>query len=559
MLAKEHEDFWKARYAEWHADKGAQARFTERMAKREAVRPEILSLLEAFLNGACTFADFQKEFDRRTRKEWEAYGVAGPSGAMVFNKWAKHVPDLDELASVVRQVLRVPENETVASLKLANMREYLLIETQDNALSKGEVALARVSTIVSAIWMIQDSQQWPGMYTSGPNVLNGHGFVWPSSKTDPAFYLAFRAVVLELCQLLDASPDAIGFMLYWLDAEKDRGHIRPEKPVVASDSSAPRIWLIGAETRARKWPEWQKQRVATIGWSGLGDLSKYKNQAEIAAAMLTMFPSKEKPMNNSLACYEFAHVMKPGDHVFVKSGRSEIVGYGVVSGEYRFEPSSDDHAHVRSVEWKREGRWKPRERQFSMKTLTEISRYPQLVTDICRALQVTLSEDTDEDFKSSIGSIITVSRYSIEHACEDLFMSEEDIEEALGILKRKKSIVLQGPPGVGKTFVAERLAYLLLEEKDPEQVTRVQFHQSYGYEDFVRGFRPTGSGGFELRDGPFLRFADKALEDQDSPYVMVIDEINRGNLSRIFGELLTLIEADKRSKDWGLELAYSKP
>jgi 5-methylcytosine-specific restriction endonuclease McrBC GTP-binding regulatory subunit McrB len=103
------------------------------------------------------------------------------------------------------------------------------------------------------------------------------------------------------------------------------------------------------------------------------------------------------------------------------------------------------------------------------------------------------------------------------------------------------------------------LAYLLAGAKAPEQIRRVQFHQSYAYEDFIQGFRPQEGAGFVRQDGPFLRFCAEALQDPNTPYVLLIDEINRGNVSKILGELMLLIEADKRSPEWALELAYSRP
>ncbi|MGR9230035.1 MrcB family domain-containing protein [Rhizobium leguminosarum] len=147
--------------------------------------------------------------------------------------------------------------------------------------------------------------------------------------------------------------------------------------------------------------------------------------------------------------------------------------------------------------------------------------------------------------------------YSIDDAVADLFVSREHVEKTIGIWRRKMNLILQGAPGVGKSYLAKRLSYALIGARDDELIESVQFHQSYSYEDFIRGFRPDGNGGFELHDGIFLRFIRSAETKPASPHVMIIDEINRGNLSKIFGELMLLIEADKRSPEWATRLAYT--
>ena len=138
------------------------------------------------------------------------------------------------------------------------------------------------------------------------------------------------------------------------------------------------------------------------------------------------------------------------------------------------------------------------------------------------------------------------------------FISEEKFNEVVELLFRKKNIILQGAPGVGKTFLARKVAYQLIGQMKDENIETVQFHQSYSYEDFMQGIRPTTSGEFKVRNGIFYNFCERAKENAEETYVFIIDEINRGNLSKVFGELMMLIESDKRSPRYALKLTYSE-
>ena len=149
--------------------------------------------------------------------------------------------------------------------------------------------------------------------------------------------------------------------------------------------------------------------------------------------------------------------------------------------------------------------------------------------------------------------------YTLDSIIEDgCFVSRDKLGQALERLEKKRNLILQGPPGTGKTWLAKRLAYALIERKSDEHVRPVQFHANMSYEDFVRGYRPSAESRLELVDGPFLRLIEDARNDTDNTYVMVIEEINRGNPAQIFGEMLTLLEADKRNASEALSLAYPK-
>lgn len=145
--------------------------------------------------------------------------------------------------------------------------------------------------------------------------------------------------------------------------------------------------------------------------------------------------------------------------------------------------------------------------------------------------------------------------YSKENFLNEAYIDEKEYNTLVNLIRRKKNVLLQGAPGVGKTFIAKRLAYSMMGEKDTSRIKCIQFHQSYSYEDFIEGYRPTEKS-FKLENGVFYDFCKLAENNPENEYFFIIDEINRGNLSKIFGELLMLIENDKRGEK--LNLAYSK-
>lgn len=148
---------------------------------------------------------------------------------------------------------------------------------------------------------------------------------------------------------------------------------------------------------------------------------------------------------------------------------------------------------------------------------------------------------------------VPYEKYEKQDFLNEVYMDGERFDALVSLLKNKKNLILQGAPGVGKTFAARRIAYAMMGEKDDSRIQFVQFHQSYSYEDFMLGYKPDGDG-FVLREGVFYRFCNRAREDKDRPYFFLIDEINRGNMSKIFGELLMLAEKDYRGME--ITLAY---
>ncbi|MDH4867557.1 AAA family ATPase [Alcaligenes nematophilus] len=168
-----------------------------------------------------------------------------------------------------------------------------------------------------------------------------------------------------------------------------------------------------------------------------------------------------------------------------------------------------------------------------------------------------VEQETEGEVREAFQVAAPIVPYSVEDILKDgCFLERAEIDRLLDRLRTKKNLILQGPPGTGKTWLAKRLAFALMGEKDDAKVRAVQFHPNLSYEDFVRGWRPTGEGKLSLADGVFMEAIKAASKDPSSKFVVVIEEINRGNPAQIFGELLTLLEASKRTPNEALELCY---
>ncbi|WP_233195707.1 AAA family ATPase [Corynebacterium sp. 13CS0277] len=245
-----------------------------------------------------------------------------------------------------------------------------------------------------------------------------------------------------------------------------------------------------------------------------------------------------------LALWQFHHVMNVGDVIFAKKGTKTLIGWGVVTSDATYDSTVDDFRYRRTITWHRlDQEQTSTEYHFPQKTLTLISDDSKV--QICKELTRCECEPTPDSNLTTAEDSSSTS-YNPEAFLNEVYVDEDFYTKVSGLLRRKKNIILAGPPGVGKTFTARRLAWAMMESQDPKRIKMVQFHQSYSYEDFVMGYRPTPDGGFRLQKGPFVHFCETARKDTDRDFFLLIDEINRGNISKIFGELLLLIEADKR-------------
>lgn len=306
-------------------------------------------------------------------------------------------------------------------------------------------------------------------------------------------------------------------------------------------------WIYSPGDNACMWDEFYDAEIMAIGWGEIGDLTAFATKDAMKQKMKECIDPTLSYKNAAHATWQFVNDMKPGDIVFVKKGMHRIVGRGIVTSGYLFDASrNDEYKNIRQINWTNKGEWE-HPGQAVMKTLTDITSY----TDYVEKLNALFEDDADEEIEEVE---IQYPAYTAEDFLNEVYMSRTDYQTLVSLLKNKKNIILQGAPGVGKTFAAKRLAYSMMEVKDSSRVMMVQFHQSYSYEDFIMGFRPAATG-FELKKGPFYSFCKKAEMDSENDYFFIIDEINRGNLSKIFGELFMLIENDKRGVS--LQLLYS--
>lgn len=316
---------------------------------------------------------------------------------------------------------------------------------------------------------------------------------------------------------------------------------------VDSNIKETNYWIYSPGDNASMWDEFYKSGIMGIGWDDVTDLKGFSSKEEIKDYMKKVYDPSYSYKNNAHCLWQFANEIKVGDVIFVKKGIHKIIGKGIVTSDYIYDTSRSTYKHIRKVDWQNKGEWE-HPGQAVMKTLTNISAYP----DYVQKLLALFAEDTSEEVSEQ--KEIKYPLYSKDDFLNEVYMDEDTYNTLTELLEAKYNVILQGAPGVGKTFAAKRLAYSIMGQKDTSRVAMVQFHQSYSYEDFIQGYRPS-KDGFELENGTFYKFCKEAEEDNERPYFFIIDEINRGNLSKILGELMMLIEKDKRGEK--IKLLYS--
>jgi hypothetical protein len=349
--------------------------------------------------------------------------------------------------------------------------------------------------------------------------------------SDPELLRLHRETLTPNCyQGVDANLIVQNFLYVTL-----QGNLGIEKAAAPADAT---WWMYAPGQGARFWESYADEGIMGLGWSELGCLDDYPDKEAIADRLRELKDEPEGSFkNDALACWAFAHVMKPGDIVIPKRGAREYLGYGIVESGYRYEPDRGEQPNVRNVRWVKRGSWMETQQPIVTKTLTDVTKYPEYIEHLRKLI---IDESPFIDTPSA------------------------------GAASRPRNYILYGPPGTGKTWSTSKIALALVEDRGFESyadesrdeirrrygalveeglVEFVTFHQSYSYEEFIEGIRPAAVEGgisYDVEPGIFKKLCDKARARPDRPHVLIIDEINRGNVARIFGELITLIEDDKR-------------
>lgn len=269
---------------------------------------------------------------------------------------------------------------------------------------------------------------------------------------------------------------------------------------ITQTTNGQKYWLYAPGENASSWDEFYEEGIMGLGWDELGDLNKLGDKEDIVNAIQKTYDTKSKSYNNALANLEFRDTISVGDIIIPKKGRQNYLGYGIVRSAYYFDEAKNEYKHCRKVEWKKKGTWSIAGEKIVLKTLTDITKYPDYVQQLISLIGIEQESKHDKSNNSQ--------------------------------MKFPLNTILYGPPGTGKTYNTILRAAEIVENRSitdyqealqifkkqlHQQIEFITFHQNYSYEDFIQGLRPDTENNseltFEKNDGVFKKLADKALRN----------------------------------------------
>jgi 5-methylcytosine-specific restriction protein B len=322
---------------------------------------------------------------------------------------------------------------------------------------------------------------------------------------------------------------------------------------VDDEATSRRAWLVrGSSVNGHNLvPTWLREGFTSLAAANMRPVDPDIDHAALKKVIDADYGHKSyaarKEKVNELTA--FLTRMRQGDLVATTSAGA--VYLGVLTGPAQFVESVDKRSNLRrAVHW-RPGAAAVEHSALPAPLPAKLSSQADVV-DLTEELP--LLEELIDEGAAALPVAELVLRDADDAFAEALLVDRAWLQEVVELLRDRRQLILYGPPGTGKTYLAQHLAWHLTE---PNAVKLVQFHPSYSYEDFFEGYRPTsgedGRIGFDLKPGPFRRIVEAARQDLSTPYVLIVDEINRANLAKVFGELYFLLEY----RDQSVGLLYS--
>ncbi len=313
-----------------------------------------------------------------------------------------------------------------------------------------------------------------------------------------------------------------------------------EEEVLFEEVRGRRCWIFNPPDASRVWDDFFSHGFIALGFDSLGDLKQFDSRDSVKKSMQATFGSGRNYKYLVNAAWQFCREMQIGDIVYFGSGSRKILGRGIIKSDYAFDWSRKEHKNVRDIAWTNRGEWVPEPivNHRILFDITDLTGYCRDLEDmIAGSSDANISDDFDDDY---------IRSYTKEDFLAEAFLEESDYEELKYLLLSRKNVIINGVPGVGKTYLSERLAYSIIGGVDYERVKSIQFHSGYSYDNFVMGYIASG-GGQTLSTGVFYDFCKEAEQD-DKEHFFIIDDICRGDIGNIFGDLLMLIGRDDRGK-----------